>query len=130
MPLSQGAKQVTMPESTLCACAWGKMHNDARIDTNFLWIGEITASRIHPYIPTDSHCFGNFNMMISFIHNFWNICHIRLRFSGLLDRNSVSIVHKWELSTCVTFYSALVFSKFAARVTDSTGLTLLLFVIV
>ena len=60
---------------------------------------------------TDSPGFGNLKMTISFIHNFLTICPIRLRFSVLLDHNSVYIVPKWELSACVTFYSAPVFPK-------------------
>ena len=93
-----------MLEPTLCACK--KMYHDARIDTNSLWIGDIMAPQIHPYTPTDSPCFGNLIMTISFIHNFLTICPIRSRFSMLLDHNSVYIVHKWKLSACVTFYSA------------------------
>ena len=82
------------------------------------------APRVHPYAPTDSPCFGNLEIKISFITNFLTICPIRLRFSVLLDHNSVYIAPKRELSACVTFYSAAVFSKFAARATDSPRLTL------
>ena len=66
MPLCQEAKQLTMPESTLCTCACEKMHNDAHLDTNSLWTGKIIAPQIHPYTATDSLCFAN-SKMISFI---------------------------------------------------------------
>ena len=62
-----------MPKSTLCAYACGKMHNDARLDANFLWRGEIVsecvAPRIHPDTPTDSPGFGYLKMTITIINN-------------------------------------------------------------
>ena len=65
--------------------------------------GDYEAPRIHPDTPTDSHGFGNLEIMISFINNFLTICPTRLRFSVLLDHNTVYIVHKRELSTCIGF---------------------------
>ena len=67
-------------------------------------MGEYEAPRIHPdTTPQDSPGFGNLEIMISFSNNFLTICPTRLRFSVLLDHNTVYIVPKQELSACVNF---------------------------
>ena len=73
------------------------MHNDARLDANTLWTGEIVgecvAPRIQPDTPMDSPGFGILKMTITFINNL-TICPIRLEFLVLLDHNYIYIVHK------------------------------------
>ena len=73
------------------------MHGSAFLGANSLWTGEIVgecvAPRIHPDTPTDSLGFGNLKM-ITIINNFLTIGPARLRFSVLLDYNSIYIVLK------------------------------------
>ena len=65
--------------------------------------GEYETPWIHLDTPTDSPGFGNLEITIYFINNFLAICPTRLKFSVLLDHNTVYIVPKRELSACVSF---------------------------
>ena len=51
----------------------------------------------------DSPSFGNLEITMYFINNFLAICPTRLRFTVLLDHNTVYIVPKREPSACVSF---------------------------
>ena len=57
-------------------------------------VRECVAPRIHPDTTTDSPGFGILKMTMTFINNFLTICPTRLKFSALLDHNSIYIVHK------------------------------------
>ena len=46
-----------------------------------------------------------------FHYKLFNYLSYKARFTVLLDHDSVYIVHKWELSACVSFYSIPIFPK-------------------
>ena len=123
-----------MSPSTLIPCERMKLRVQIPWSTEKSWVYFLGKGEYfrHGFEYTHEFTrFGDLKLTISFIYILLIICSTRLRFLVLLGHNFVYIVHKRELSVCVSFYSIPVFPEVFSRShgfarSDATMTTLIL----